>query len=452
MVFTNAQLFLGEKGFVRGSFCVRNGRFCNVSTEEINIKEGCVDLQGLRVLPGLVDLHIHGCRGMDLSDGNLEGLHEIGRYLARRGVTAFAPTSMTLPLERLEAAFRTAAEYANNPPTGGARLIGIHMEGPYFSEKKKGAQNAAYLRLPDAAEVLSLIDKCGLLPSADEPVLQDKYFKSDFAACADKNQLCHSERSEESQANIEPPTEVMRHFVPRSEAMKKCESIEDGNRLRSASHSILRFVDIAPELPGAEKFIRTISKICKVSVAHTNASYEEAIRAFDAGASHVTHLFNGMPELLHREPGVVGAAFDRKEVTVELIGDGLHNHPSLVRMAFRLFPGRLCLVSDALRCTGMPDGAYELGGQKVVLAGGEARLPDGTLAGAATDLYEDLVRVIRFGVPETEAILAATKTPAIAAGVFDELGSLENGKRADFLVCDKKWNLRQAWIGGVLVP
>ncbi|MGX8728193.1 MAG: hypothetical protein ACSW75_01340, partial [Lachnospiraceae bacterium] len=236
-----------------------------------------MDLQGLRVLPGLVDLHIHGCCGKDFSDGDLAGLHEIGRYLARRGVTAFAPTSMTLPLERLEAAFRTAAEYTKNPPTDGARLIGIHMEGPYFSEKKKGAQNAAYLRLPDAAEVLSLIDKCGLLPFADEPMLQDKYLKSDFAACADKKQLCHSERSEESQANIEPPTEIMRHFVPRSEAMKKCELIEDGNRLRSASHSILRFVDVAPELPGAEVFIREISKICKVSVAHTNASYEKAI-------------------------------------------------------------------------------------------------------------------------------------------------------------------------------
>ncbi len=371
MIFSNARLFLGEEGFVRGSLSVRDGRFAKIAPERC--LEGGEDLQGLTVLPGLVDLHIHGCMGQDFSDGKLSGLLSMGKQLARRGITAFCPTSMTLPMEALAAAFKTADEYAKSRPAEGARMLGIHMEGPYFSEKKKGAQNRAFLRLPDAAEVLSLQGKC-------------------------------SRR--------------------------------------------LLFVDVAPELPGAEAFIREISKSCRVSIAHTNASYEEAIRAFDAGASHITHLFNGMPELLHRKPGVVGAAYDRKNVTVELIGDGLHNHPSIVRMAFALFPGRVCLVSDALRCMGMPDGIYGLGGQKVFLAGGEAHLADGTLAGASTDLFEDLVRVIRFGVPEKEAILAATRTPAMAAGAWDEIGSLEEGKYADFIVCDADWRIRRVYVGG----
>ena len=397
MLFTNARMFLGERGFVPGSFRVRDGRFLEIAAEEkggsreretlpevlergeaerslpASAEEVCADLRGLRVLPGLVDVHIHGCAGHDFSDGELSGLEAMGRYLARRGVTAFAPTSMSLPAARLEAAFRTADAYRRNRPSDGARVVGIHMEGPFFSEKRKGAQNGAFLRPPNAAEVLSLHDKCGRL---------------------------------------------------------------------------LRFVDVAPELPGALEFIRELSGVCGISVAHTDASYEEALRAFDAGASHVTHLFNGMAELLHRSPGVVGAAFDRENVVAELIGDGLHSHPAIVRMAFRLFPGRICLVSDALRCTGMPDGEYELGGQRITLSDGEARLHDGTLAGASTDLFEDLARVISFGVPENEAILAASKTPAIEAGVWNELGSLETGKLADFLVCDEAWRIRQVYVGG----
>ena len=186
-------------------------------------------------------------------------------------------------------------------------------------------------------------------------------------------------------------------------------------------------------------------------MAHTDASYEEACRAFDAGASHVTHLFNAMPPINHRSPGVIGAAFERDDVTAELICDGLHIHPSIVRMAFRLFPGRICLISDALRCCGMPDGEYELGGQQVTLQGGAARLADGTIAGAACNLFEDMVNAIRFGIPVEDAVLAATLTPAREIGMDQEIGSLEMGKRADFIVCDENWNLEQVYVDGVRV-
>ena len=388
MIFSDACIFRGEKGFVKGSFSVADGRIrqitpssrddsgqAEVFSEDL-LQEERILLEGKYILPGLVDIHTHGNSGCDFSDADEEGLIRMGKYLASHGITSFAPTSMTLPYERLKAAFLTAAAYMNKRPGDGARVAGVHMEGPFFSEKKKGAQNSAFLKLPDSRGFLDLQDACG---------------------------------------------------------------------------GAVKIVDIAPELPGAEAFIQEISPVCRVSVAHTDASYEEARRAFDAGASHVTHLFNAMPPINHRSPGVIGAAFERDDVTAELICDGLHIHPSIVRMAFRLFPGRICLISDALRCCGMPDGEYELGGQQVTLQGGAARLADGTIAGAACSLYEDMVNAIRFGIPVKEAILAATLTPAREIGMDQEIGSLEMGKRADFIVCDENWNLEQVYVDGVRV-
>ena len=370
MRFYNALLFLGEKGFVHGGFDVEDGRFAAVFTDE---REGEVDLCGACVIPGLVDIHTHGAAGADFSDGNAAGLRRMAAHLAKCGVTSFAPTSMTLPYETLSAAFATAAELAGGREAGCARVMGIHMEGPFFSEKKKGAQNGAYLKLPD-------------LPG----------FRKLFEGCS----------------------------------------------------GLVRIVDVAPELEGAAAFAEGAKALCTVSVAHTDADYDEAAAVFDAGASHLTHLYNAMPPIHHRKPGVIGAASERKNVIAELICDGLHVHPSSVRMAFRLFPGRVCLISDSLRCCGMPDGEYELGGQQVFLSGGVARLADGTIAGAASDLYADMQNAISFGIDRDEAIRAATIRPAKEIGREAEIGTIEPGKLADFVVCDNNLTPRAVYIGG----
>ena len=309
MLFRNAFVFCSDQKFVYGGFVVEDGRFTEVFSGD-PYKEG-TDLKGAHVIPGLVDMHTHGAAGADFSDGSREGLAKMAAFLAGSGVTSFAPTSMTLPYETLAEAFAAASDLSTHRPQGCARIAGIHMEGPFFSHKKKGAQNADHLRLPDV-----------------------KAFRMLYEGC----------------------------------------------------RGLIRVVDVAPELEGAEDFAREVSALCTVSVAHTDADYEAAKAVYEAGARHLTHLYNAMPPIHHREPGVIGAASEQEKVTAELICDGLHVHPSAVRMAFRLFPGRICLISDSLRCCGMPDGEYELGGQTVILRDQIARLEDGTIAGAASHL------------------------------------------------------------------
>ena len=371
MLYKNALIFKSGRGFMPGSFRVEEGRFAEVM-------DGCpddagIDLEGQKAIPGLIDLHSHGAMGADFSDGDYEGLKRMAAYLAGQGVTAFAPASMTLPYDVLARAFATAKQLRDEQPEGLSRLMGIQMEGPFFSEKKKGAQNADYLRLPDAEAFKAVNDGCG---------------------------------------------------------------------------GLVKIADVAPELEGAEEFIREVSKISRVSVAHTDADYDAAKMAFAAGARHLTHLFNAMPSIHHRNPGVIGAAAEREDVVAELICDGLHVHPSAVRMAFRLFPGRVCLISDALRCVGMPDGEYELGGQPVFLKDNIARLADGTIAGSASNLYTCMLNAISFGVPEDTAITAATLTPARELGCDDRLGSIEVGKLADFVVCGEDLTRHEVYIGG----
>ncbi|MDD4200544.1 MAG: amidohydrolase family protein, partial [Eubacteriales bacterium] len=205
------------------------------------------------------------------------------------------------------------------------------------------------------------------------------------------------------------------------------------------------------------EFVKEAKELATVSIAHTDASYEDAKAAIDAGASHLTHLYNAMPPIHHRKPGVIGAGSEAdgsggaedKAVVAELICDGYHVHPSSVRMAFKLFPGRICLISDSLRCCGMPPGKYDLGGQDVFLEEGQpARLEDGTIAGSASNVYTCMLNAIEYGIAEEEAILAATLIPAKQIAADEFIGSIESGKYADFIICDNELKPLEIYIGG----
>lgn len=221
-------------------------------------------------------------------------------------------------------------------------------------------------------------------------------------------------------------------------------------RLYEKSGKNIRLIDVAPELPGALYFIRKASKLCTVSIAHTCATYEEAKAGFANGATHTTHLFNAMPAFTHRAPGVVGAAAD-DAAHVEIISDGIHLHPAVVRAVFAMFGNdRVCLISDSMRAAGMPNGEYSLGGQKVFMTDGKATLEDGTIAGSATCLAECFRRAVKFGVPLETALKAATINPSKAVGLFDEIGSITTGKRADVLILNKETLQPETiFIGGV---
>ena len=370
MLFKNANIFVNGQ-FQYGAFRVEDGKFAEILTGAT--AEDGVDLEGKYVIPGLIDVHNHGNSNADFSDGDYEGVKAMAAYLASCGVTSFAPASMTLPYETLDAAFRVAAKFHKDAPAGHSRLMGIQMEGPFFSYAKKGAQNGAYLKDPD------------------------------FAAF---------------------------------------------EKLYAASEGLLRIVDMAAELPGAVEFAEKASKLCTVSIAHSDTGYEDAKAVFAAGATHLTHLFNAMNGIHHRKPGPIGAASENDAVYAELICDGQHVHESVVRIAFRLFPGRICLVSDALRCAGMPEGEYELGGQQVTLKGGLARLADGTIAGSAGNLYDAMRNAVSFGISKEEAIVSATANPAKQIGRSDEIGSIAPGKLADFVVCEEDLDRICVYMGG----
>lgn len=221
------------------------------------------------------------------------------------------------------------------------------------------------------------------------------------------------------------------------------------NRLNEASGNLVKLVTVAPEEDKDLNFVREVSKICTVSLGHTCADYETAMAAYEAGASHTTHLFNGMESLHHRKPNVIGAAFD-SGATVELICDGLHIHPAVIRMVHRLYGHKLTLISDSLRCAGMPDGHYMLGGQPIVMENGKATLDDGTgtLAGSSINVLKAVQNVVKFGLPLEDALISATRTPAHVIRMEDQIGTLSVGKYADILILDHDLNLEAVYIGG----
>lgn len=220
--------------------------------------------------------------------------------------------------------------------------------------------------------------------------------------------------------------------------------------LINSCEGLIKIVDVAPELDGAPEFIEKAKDLCTISVAHTDCSYDDAKEAFDRGARQLAHLYNATPSLHHRNPGPTAAGAERNGVRAELISDGQHVHPAMVRLAFNVFGAeRICLISDALRCCGMPDGLYDLGGQEVELKDNVARLTsDGNIAGSATNLFLCMKKAISFGIPVPDAIRAATPTPAEAIGIDSETGSIEKGKTADFLVCSKELDLISVYIDG----
>lgn len=374
MVIKNVKVFRENGVFEDGEIYVDGGIIAEADgrTQKFASDREVVDGEGCYAIPGLTDIHFHGCMGYDFCAGTNEAVEAIAAYEASQGITTICPATLTLSEEQLTKISETAKNYENRH---GAVLCGINMEGPFICKEKKGAQNEAYIHKPDAAMFL---------------------------------------------------------------------------RLQEAAGGLYKLVDIAPETEGAMEFIDEVKDKVTVSIAHTTADYETAKKAIEHGARHVTHLYNAMPPLHHRNPGVIGAACENDNVYVELICDGIHIHPATVRATFKMFgDDRIVMISDSLEASGMPDGDYQIGGLKAHLKGKWITLDDGTIAGSATNLMGCVRTAVKeMGIPLESAVKCAAVNSAKAIGVYDKYGSITPGKAANIVLLDKELNVKAVYING----
>ncbi|WP_099467462.1 N-acetylglucosamine-6-phosphate deacetylase [Konateibacter massiliensis] len=369
MLIKNGFVFQENSTFQKTDIAINEELLADVSTDG---KE--IDASGLYVIPGLIDIHFHGCVGYDFCDGTSEALKNIAEYEAKCGITSIIPASLALNDENLEKIFENAHNYNNE---SGAMLMGIHMEGPYLAPAKKGAHNEAYLKTP-----------------------------------------------------------FVTHF----------------NSLNEKSGNMIKILSLAPELDGALDAIEELKSKVVLSLAHTTAGYELAMEAFQKGASHVTHLYNAMLPFSHREPGLVGAAFDTPDSKVELISDGIHVSPPVIRATFKMFGrDRIVLISDSMRATGLENGEYTLGDLAVTVKDNKATLHDGTIAGSATNLMDCMKKAVSFGIPLEDAVTCATINPAKQTKIYDKVGSITTGKYANLVLLDKDLNVVSVILRGNVI-
>jgi len=376
-IITPFQLINGK------AIIVKKGKILEIKNEEeINnlILNGAevVEAKNKFVVPGYINIHVHGGGGSDVMDGNYEAISQIAITHSRFGTTAFLPTTMTMDKNKIIRSLRSIHE-AKLVGTGGAEILGVNLEGPYINPEKKGAQREIDIREP---------------------------------------------------------------------------SIKEFAEFNKASGNLIRLVTVAPEMPGAIEFIKYLHKQRIIaSIGHSNATYVQTKAGIKAGLSHVTHTFNAMRGLHHREPGVVGAALTSPELTLEIIADGIHIHPIVLKIITQIREDeKIVLITDSMRATGMKEGIYDLGGQEVIVNKGQARLKDGTLAGSLLTMDKAVKNMIsKVGVLLPKAIQMASFNPAKSIGIDDKKGSLEPGKDADIVILNKNLETELTMVAGKVV-
>ncbi|MEH7274788.1 N-acetylglucosamine-6-phosphate deacetylase [Neobacillus vireti] len=372
IVLTHARI-AAETSVIENGYIVIKG----TSIEAVGEMENCPSVehadrvinceQAEWVIPGMIDVHIHGAGGSDVMDGTPNALETMARLLPAEGTTSFLATTTTSPKDSIENALTNAGEFIRSENTPGqAEVIGVHLEGPFINKEKKGAQNEDYI--------------------------------------------------------LEPNVELF----------KKWQSLSNNN---------IKLVTLAPELDDDLALTRHLVETDVIaSMGHTSASFEQVKEAVEKGVSHVTHLYNGMNPLHHREPGALGGALLHNELTVELIADGIHSRPEMLQLAFQVKgPEKVVLITDSMRAKCLKNGVYDLGGQDVIVEGGRAVLRSGSLAGSVLKLSEGRRNMLNWtNATIQETIQMTSINPAKELGVFDRKGSIKEGKDADIFLVDRQ--------------
>ncbi len=370
MIFKNCTFYNDKFEKQIADLEIQNGLIANIG--KLNGKGR--DMSGFLLIPGFIDIHIHGCGGADACDAKIESLETMSQELSHHGVTSFCPTTMTLSRNDI---CSIVSAISDCKPKG-AKIAGINLEGPFISKDKKGAQNSNFIRRATIGEFDEIYNK---------------------------------------------------------------------------SKEKIKLITIAPETFGSREFIEYASQKCTVSIGHSNADSDTCRAAFDSGARHVTHLYNAMTALGHREEGIVGAALDDERIMCELICDGGHILPSVLRSTFKILgDDRAVVISDSMRGAGLEPGQYELGGQSVFVKEGAlfATLSNGTIAASITNLHQEFKNLIAFGIDFKTALKACTINPAKAIKEDSKLGSIKKGKCADLVFLDDDLNIKEVYIDGIL--
>ena len=363
------------------AICIEKGKISSIKDRRYiinHVNTEIIDAAGGFIVPGFIDIHVHGGGGFDVMDGDYEAVKEVAITHSRFGTTAFLPTTMTMSKEKILISLESINK-AFIEGTGAAEILGVHLEGPFINPQKKGAQK-------------------------EEDIIK--------------------------------------------------ASVEDFIEFNQASGNLICIVTIAPEMPGAIELIRWLHKNNIIaSVGHSNATYGEVQEGIKAGLTHATHIFNAMRGFDHREPGAAGAALSSPKLIVEMIADGVHLHPVTMKMIVKIKePEKIILITDAISATSKPEGTYSLGGQEVMVANGEARLKDGTLAGSILTLDKAVRNMVNIaGISLMEAIRKVTINPAKCLGVENKKGSLEQGKDADIVILDGNLKVNVTMIRGQIV-
>lgn len=376
-LITNCRVVSPGVDLAEATVSVTDGRIAGVwgpgESDAAGARDGAevFDAGGGLLLPGFIDIHTHGTMGADVCDGTVDAIRTIARAKLREGVTTFFPTTLTLPHEPLAAAARAVAAYRENMEF--ARTPALHIEGPFLNPRFIGAQNPAYVRPPDAAEIHAL-----------------------------------------------------RALAP------------------------VGIVSVATEMPGGVEFVHAMTAAgITTSLAHTAATREEFLAAKAAGLTHLTHYCCQQSPLHHRALGVVGSGLLDDDVRLELICDTVHLNPEMIRLIFKLKPARqLMLITDSMAASGLGDGIFELGGLKVTVTNGVARLAPETLAGSTLGFVDGLKNVARLtGLPLSELVATTSWNQAQSLGL-EGLGKIEAGFQADLVLLDHDFAVQAVWVGG----